>query len=126
VEVGNLASRHEGANVKGLGGGHARFLEVLVSDDDVLALRVLIALHDLAPWNLHTFLAAESLVLNPGVVLLVQQIERQRFAALDGVIEVHRDGDEAEADGAFPYWAWHLRSLRTTKIDIGTPAGLAA
>jgi len=90
VQIGDFTRRDEGADVERLSGRHSGLLEILIGHDNILALLVLIALHDFAPRNLDALLAAEPLVLDPGVVLLVQQIERQRLAALDGRIQVHR------------------------------------
>src|SRR5262249_53587388 len=53
-------------------------------------LSVFVALLDVTPRHLDAFLAAETLVLDAGVVLLAQEVERQRFATLDRRIEVHR------------------------------------
>src|SRR5262249_33085012 len=98
VEVRDLVGRYESANVERLRGGHPRLLEVLVGDDNILALRVFVALLDFTPRHLDPFLAAEALVLNAGVVLLVQQVERERLAALDRRVQIYGDGDKAAAE----------------------------
>jgi VanZ family protein len=62
---------------------------------------------DVAPRHFDVFLGAKTLVLNPRLIFLVQQVERQRLAAFDRRVEAYRDGDEAEADGALPDWPRH-------------------
>jgi hypothetical protein len=107
IEISDLGRRYEGANVKCLGGGDAGLLKVLVGHDNVLALRIFIALHDVTPRHLDALLAAEALVLDARVVLLVQQC----LAALNRRIEIHRDGDKTEADGTLPDRSRHGASL---------------
>src|SRR5438309_1265330 len=40
--------------------------------------------------------------LDPAPILLVQEVEGERFASLDGGVEVGRDCDQPEADGTLP------------------------
>jgi hypothetical protein len=86
---------------------HPRLLEVVVGQDDVLILRVLIALDDIAPRDLDVLLLAEPFLNDPAAVLFMQEVERELFAGLDRGDQPDRDGHEAEADGALPEWASH-------------------
>jgi len=73
--LGNLASRHEGANVERLRGRDTGLLKIFIGHNDVLPLRVLVALYDVLPGNLDVFFRAEPLVLGPSIVFLVQRVE---------------------------------------------------
>jgi hypothetical protein len=83
VKIRDLVGWHKSPNVECLRSRDAGLLKVLVGHDDALALCVLVAFNDVTPRYFDAFLAAEPLVLDPGVVLPVQQVERQRFATLD-------------------------------------------
>jgi hypothetical protein len=73
VEILNLVGGHERANVECLGGGDTGLLEVLISDDYILALGVLVTLH-VAPWHLDVS-SVQKRLFGCGRDLLVQQVE---------------------------------------------------
>src|SRR5438093_8760782 len=60
------------------------------------------SLRGVTPRHLDAFFDTEALVLDAGLVLLVEQVERQRFPALDRRVEIHRDRDEPETDCTLP------------------------
>src|SRR5205823_10427588 len=55
-----------------------------------------------APGHFDAFLFAEAFLLDPAAILLVEEVEGERFAPLDGGVEIDRDGDQPEADGTLP------------------------
>src|SRR5438067_958180 len=93
-------------DVDGPGRLHGHGVEVLVLHDDVLALLVLVALHDVLVGNLFTTDRTGPLVLDPPVVLVVQLVELEGLL-LGGRVEADRDRNESERDGPLPHRPRH-------------------
>src|SRR5688572_8697448 len=102
--------------------------EILVRQCDVLALLVLIALHDVAPVDDLAGALVVALVSDGGEVAAVEHVEVQRAVARRGM-EVYRDVDEPERDRAFPHGARvtsaAVAARRATVARLRTAAALA-
>jgi hypothetical protein len=75
--------------------------QVVVGEDDHLAVLGLVALGDVGVGDLLAVDRADPLVLDPAPVLGVHLAERH-VVALGRRVELHRDADQAERDGTLP------------------------
>ena len=76
--------------------------DVLVAHHHPAALLELVALDDLGAGDLALALRAPLLLLDAGLALVVQLIERDGRARFGGGIHLHRNGDEADLEIALP------------------------
>ena len=76
-------------------------LEVLVGEDDDLAVGQLVALGDVAVLDLFAVDRADPLVLDPSAVGGVHLVEAD-VLVLGGGVQLHADADEAERHGPAP------------------------
>src|SRR5437660_919748 len=85
-------------------------LKVLILQDNIFALLILIALHDLVPRNFLAVLFGDTLVIDRAQVALAQQTEPQFLASRSGI---KSDGNvnQPEADAALPDCARHILSM---------------
>ena len=101
-----------------LGEFDVRFVQILVCDLDVLPFFVFIALGQIFPRNLHILGIAKSFVRHRAHILLMEEVKR-KFVPARCAKQRNRNGNECEADVAFPYSS-HLASppLGPTIISI--------
>jgi hypothetical protein len=85
-----------------VGGLNPGLRQVLVGDDDELPFGVLVAFRDLAPAHLDTLGAAHPAVLNRRQIRAVKLAKVDLLRGFARRVEAHRNGDEPEADAAFP------------------------
>ncbi len=105
-----LASRrHELLDLDAPDGLERHGLEVALVDDDVVALRPLVAPDGLRARDL-AVLGAVDLHLDAPTILGVEQVEREPPTRLGGQVEPDRDGHQPELDGPAPHRAWHTSS----------------
>src|ERR1700716_3643311 len=91
----------EARNLDRLGCLRIGLAEVLVRQSDVLALLVLVAAHNIFPLDELAGALVVALVTNRREVALVEKVQVDRRAMGCGV-QLDRDIDESERDGAFP------------------------
>ena len=82
-------------------------LQLLLGEEDVLAARELVALHDLVAGDAPLVLRTEELLLNPAAALPVQHVEADLFARFGGRKELHRNRDETERNLGGRNRTWH-------------------
>ena len=79
--------------------------EILVGDDDVLALGDLVAFDRVAPGHVLAGLGILRHHLDPVAGGWVDHVETDRLAVVAGAVERHRTGDEGQPEMPFPDWS---------------------
>ena len=101
VDAAQLLGLDEAVDADGLVALRAQLVELVLVDDDVLALGVLVALDDLVAGDL-AHLRGELLVLDAGVGLGVELVQRDVAAGRRGRVGLDRNRDEAELEESLP------------------------
>ena len=107
VEVGSLDlfERHEFGNIDGVRRFLFQRLELLGSEQDVLAFGELVPFNHVLPGHDLAGFGSDVLLLEPGPVFLGDEIEGNLLGRLRRRVELYRDGNEPKADGSGAHWS---------------------